>query len=88
MGARPGTGYLAALALLRVAMNALIIELGVMAMLVVAGLIEGFVAPSNIDFTQSILVLVGTVTYWLLYLGQAGRSQRPSLTHSDRVEPT
>ena len=25
---------------------------------------------------------------WLLYLGQAGRSQRPSLTHSDRVEPT
>ncbi len=69
-------------------MNALIIELGVMAMLVVAGLIEGFVFPGNIDFTWRILVLVGTVTFWLLYLGLAGRSQRPSLTHSDRVEPT
>ncbi len=53
-----------------------------------AGIIEGLVSLSNIDFTQRILVLVGTVTFWLLYLGPAGRSQRPSLTHSDRVEPT
>ena len=61
-----------ATALRRVAVNALIIELGVMAMLVVAGLIEGFVSPSNIDFNQRIFVLGVTLAFWFAYLGLAG----------------
>ena len=61
-----------ATALRRVAVNALIIELGVMAMLVFAGLIEGFISPSDIDFNQRILVLGVTLTFWFAYLGLAG----------------
>lgn len=69
-----------ATALRRVAVNALIIELGVMAMLVFAGLIEGFISPSDIDFNQRILVLGVTLTFWFAYLGLAGLRSNSSST--------
>lgn len=59
-------------ALRRVAMKALTIELGVMGMLVVAGLIEGFVSPSSIGYGERIGVLVLTLVFWLAYLGLGG----------------
>jgi uncharacterized membrane protein SpoIIM required for sporulation/uncharacterized RDD family membrane protein YckC len=60
-------------ALGKVATQALIIELGVMAMLVVAGLIEGFVSPSSIGFSARIAVLAVTLVFWLGYLSFSGR---------------
>ena len=66
-----------AAALGRVATSALIIELGVMAMLIVAGLIEGFVSPSSIGFAARIAVLAATLVFWAGYLSLAGlRSRR------------
>jgi uncharacterized membrane protein SpoIIM required for sporulation len=56
-----------------VAKDALAIILGVMGMLVVAGLIEGFVSPSSIGYPVRIAVLAITLTGWFLYLGFAGR---------------
>ena len=64
-----------AAALRRVAMPSLTIELGVMVMLVFAGVIEGFVSPSSIGFPARIAVLAATLTFWLGYLCFAGRSQ-------------
>jgi len=61
-----------ATALRRVALGALTIELGVMVMLVVAGLIEGFISPSSIGFEARIGVLAVTLTFWLAYLALAG----------------
>jgi len=60
-------------ALQRVAKDALTIILGVMGMLVVAGLIEGFVSPSSIGYSARIAVLAITLTGWFSYLGFAGR---------------
>ena len=60
-------------ALRHVAKDALAIILGVMGMLVVAGLIEGFVSPSSIGYPARIAVLSVTLTGWFLYLGFAGR---------------
>ena len=60
-------------ALRKVAMDALVIELGVMAMLAFAGLIEGFVSPSSIGYGARIAVLAGTLIFWFGYLGLAGR---------------
>src|SRR5262245_49552315 len=62
-----------AAALRRVAMPSLTIELGVMVMLVFAGVIEGFVSPSSIGFPARIAVLAATLTFWLGYLCFAGR---------------
>jgi hypothetical protein len=42
-------------------------------MLVVAGLIEGFVSPSSIGYPARIAVLSITLAGWFLYLGLAGR---------------
>ena len=53
--------------------QALTIELGCMVMLVVAGLIEGFVSPSGIDYTSRIAVLFASVALWALYFFAAGR---------------
>jgi uncharacterized membrane protein SpoIIM required for sporulation len=61
-----------ATALKQVAVPALIIELGVMVMLVFAGMIEGFVSPSNIGFPARIAVLAVSMVFWLGYLGLAG----------------
>jgi uncharacterized membrane protein SpoIIM required for sporulation len=60
-------------ALGKVATPALIIELGVMVMLVVAGLIEGFVSPSSIGFSARIAILAVTLVFWFGYLSLAGR---------------
>jgi uncharacterized membrane protein SpoIIM required for sporulation len=64
-----------AVALRRVSKDALTITLGVMGMLVVAGLIEGFVSPSSIGYAARIGVLAVTLTGWGLYLGFAGREK-------------
>jgi uncharacterized membrane protein SpoIIM required for sporulation len=60
-------------ALGRVTKDALTIILGVMGMLVVAGLIEGFVSPSSIGYAARIAVLSITLAGWFLYLGFGGR---------------
>jgi uncharacterized membrane protein SpoIIM required for sporulation len=60
-------------ALRKVAMDALVIELGVMVMLAFAGVIEGFVSPSTLGYGGRIAVLAGTLLFWLGYLGFAGR---------------
>ena len=53
--------------------DALVIELGCMVMLVVAGLIEGFVSPSAISYTSRIGVLVVSLSLWAVYFLAAGR---------------
>ena len=63
-------------ALRLVAKDALTIIVGVMGMLVFAGLIEGFVSPSSIGYTARIAVLSITLAGWFLYLGFAGRTIR------------
>ncbi len=55
------------------ALDALVLQLGCMAMLVVAGLIEGFVSPSHIPYAARIGVLAGSLTIWFGYLLFAGR---------------
>jgi uncharacterized membrane protein SpoIIM required for sporulation/uncharacterized RDD family membrane protein YckC len=62
-----------AVALRHVAKDALAIILGVMGMLVVAGIIEGFVSPSSIGYPARITVLAITLAGWFAYLGFAGR---------------
>ncbi|OLC29670.1 MAG: hypothetical protein AUG08_10185 [Acidobacteria bacterium 13_1_20CM_2_55_15] len=59
-------------ALRRVAIPALTIELGVMVMLIFAGLIEGFVSPSSIGFPARIAVLSASLIFWFGYLALAG----------------
>ena len=59
-------------ALRRVAVPALVIELGVMVMLVFAGLIEGFVSPSSIGFPARIAVLAASLIFWIGYLALVG----------------
>jgi uncharacterized membrane protein SpoIIM required for sporulation len=54
--------------------RALVLELGCMAMLVVAGLIEGFVSPSGIGYAYRILILAASVLLWGVYFATAGRS--------------
>ena len=60
-------------ALKEVGMKALTVELGCMAMLVLAGLIEGFVSPSSIGYPARIAILSGSLAFWFLFLGLAGR---------------
>jgi uncharacterized membrane protein SpoIIM required for sporulation len=63
-----------AAALRRVAKDALIIILGVMGMLVIAGLIEGLISPSSIGYAARITILALTLTGWTAYFGLAGRN--------------
>jgi uncharacterized membrane protein SpoIIM required for sporulation/uncharacterized RDD family membrane protein YckC len=65
-----------ATALRRVATGSLTIELGVMVMLVFAGMIEGFVSPSSIGFPARIAVLAVSLVFWFGYLGIVGRNKR------------
>jgi uncharacterized membrane protein SpoIIM required for sporulation len=69
----PGESTRAA-ALRKIAMDALVIELGVMVMLAIAGLIEGFVSPSSIGYGARLAVLVISLLFWFGYLGFAGRN--------------
>jgi uncharacterized membrane protein SpoIIM required for sporulation len=59
-------------ALKRVGGDALVIEMGCMAMLVIAGLIEGFVSPSGIDYLTRIAVLAASLALWAVYFLGAG----------------
>jgi len=59
-------------ALKRIGGDALVIEIGCMAMLVVAGLIEGFVSPSSIDYPSRIAVLGVSLAVWAAYFFAAG----------------
>lgn len=60
-------------ALKQIGRSALVMEVGVMVMLVFAGLIEGFVSPSTIGYPVRIAVLATTLTIWISYLALAGR---------------
>jgi uncharacterized membrane protein SpoIIM required for sporulation len=62
-----------ATALKHVGGRALIIAFGCMAMLLVAGLIEGFVSPSSIGFSARIVVLFLSLALWAAYFTLAGR---------------
>ncbi len=62
-----------ATALRRIAGQALTIEIGVMCMLVVAGLIEGFVSPSSIGYPARLAILAVSVAAWAAYFLLAGR---------------
>jgi uncharacterized membrane protein SpoIIM required for sporulation/uncharacterized RDD family membrane protein YckC len=61
-------------ALRKVAPSALFIELGVMVMLVFAGIIEGFVSPSSIGLAARFAVLITSLIFWAGYLSLVGRS--------------
>ena len=71
--------------------DALVIELGCMAMLVFAGLIEGFVSPSGIDFTTRIAVLGLSLALWAVYFCAAGlesSSQPGAVAANDKLITT
>ncbi len=55
------------------AAKALVLELGCMAMLLVAGLIEGFISPSALAYSARIGILAGSAGLWILYFLLAGR---------------
>ncbi|HSR53717.1 MAG TPA: stage II sporulation protein M [Acidobacteriota bacterium] len=59
-------------ALKRIAPQALTLELGVMVMLVFAGLVEGFISPSTLGFGGRILFLGASLLMWFLYLSTVG----------------
>ena len=60
-------------AIRNIAIPALTVELGCMGMLVIAGLIEGFVSPAHIPYVARIVILSGSLLFWLLYFVFAGR---------------
>jgi uncharacterized membrane protein SpoIIM required for sporulation len=60
--------------------DALIIELGCMVMLVIAGLIEGFVSPSGIDYPTRLGVLAVSLAVWAAYFAGIGHRRRKSST--------
>lgn len=51
----------------RAAKPALTIELGCMGMLVIAGLIEGFVSPSSLGYAPRLAILAGSLLLWTTY---------------------
>ena len=62
-------------ALKQIGRSALVMEIGVMVMLVFAGLIEGFVSPSAIGYPARMAVLGITLTIWTGYFAMAGRNE-------------
>jgi uncharacterized membrane protein SpoIIM required for sporulation len=75
-----------ATALKQVGGRALVIECGCMAMLVVAGLIEGFVSPSSIGFAARVAVLVVSLLAWGMYFCFAGHPREPAPPSSQVTE--
>src|SRR5438445_11537735 len=59
-------------ALKRIGGDALRIEIGCMVMLVIAGLIEGFLSPSSINYSTRITVLAVSLAIWALYFLAVG----------------
>ena len=100
-----GAGYLLASALVapgrlrratalkRIGGQALTIELGCMVMLLIAGLIEGFVSPSAIDYPSRIGVLLASIGLWAIYFLAAGRGGKkaaqnlPTAMNPDSRQP-
>jgi hypothetical protein len=79
-----------ATALKRIGGQALTIELGCMVMLVIAGLIEGFVSPSAIDYPSRIGVLLTSLALWAFYFLVAGRSRAtaaPAASTENSADP-
>ena len=68
-------------ALKAVGLRALTIVFGCMAMLLVAGLIEGFISPSNLDYSGRILFLVTSLAVWAAYFlsARSKPDSRPGL---------
>jgi len=62
-------------ALRQVGARALVIEFGCMVMLVIAGLIEGFVSPSRIGFPARLAVLGISLLAWTSYFCWAGAAR-------------
>jgi uncharacterized membrane protein SpoIIM required for sporulation len=73
-------------ALKKAGSDALIIELGCMVMLVIAGLIEGFVSPSGIAYSVRITVLAASLSIWAAYFLGAGYRQKKSSRAGVRPE--
>ena len=72
-------------ALKKIGADALTIELGCMVMLVIAGAIEGFVSPSDIDYPSRIAVLGLSLFFWAAYFLGAGLSNlKESATRAPR----
>jgi uncharacterized membrane protein SpoIIM required for sporulation len=71
-------------ALKRAGTDALVIEFGCMIMLVIAGIVEGFVSPSSIGYPARLLVLSISLIAWALYFFFAGR--KGSLQYSGTNE--
>lgn len=61
-------------ALKQIGRSALVMEVGVMVMLVFAGLIEGFVSPSSIGYPARMAVLGITLMIWVGYFALAGKN--------------
>lgn len=72
-------------ALKNIGADALVIELGCMVMLVIAGLIEGFISPSGIDYTSRIGVLVVSLGLWAVYFLCAGHNRKGHSGDFDRA---
>ena len=76
-------------ALKNIGPDALTIELGCMVMLVIAGLIEGFVSPSDISYPSRIAVLAVSLVLWTVYFLGAGRNAASAAAPSNKgnLEP-
>jgi uncharacterized membrane protein SpoIIM required for sporulation/uncharacterized RDD family membrane protein YckC len=71
-------GALKRSAALRVqAMRALVLELGCMAMLVVAGLVEGFVSPSSLGLAPRLVLASALIAFWGIFFALAGAREKP-----------
>jgi len=57
--------------------RALVLELGCMAMLVVAGLIEGFVSPSALGIAWRMAFAAAVIALWVCFFLVAGRREKP-----------
>ena len=64
--------------------KAVTIEIGCVLMLLVAGLIEGFVSPSSIGFTMRMLWLAISCLVWGIYFGYVGFKRYQAYVASER----
>jgi hypothetical protein len=60
-------------------MRALVLELGCMAMLVVAGIIEGFVSPSSLGLAPRLVFASAIVALWGAFFSLADARQPPQV---------
>jgi uncharacterized membrane protein SpoIIM required for sporulation/uncharacterized RDD family membrane protein YckC len=57
--------------------RALVLELGCMAMLVVAGLVEGFVSPSSLGLAPRLVIASLLIVLWGIFFSFAGAKEQP-----------